>query len=94
MIGYVNVDAGRRGMSRTIWTLIVTFVPNAIGFILYFLLRNPIRVNCPRCATEVDPRTNFCPSCGLGFHPTCPNCKTPIRSGDKFCATCGATLKA
>src|SRR5262245_47514326 len=42
MVGFVNKDAGRRGMSRTLWTLIVILVPNAIGFILYFLLRNPI----------------------------------------------------
>src|SRR5262245_60724296 len=49
MIGYVNKDAGRRGMSRALWTAIVILVPNAIGFILYFLLRNPVRTNCPKC---------------------------------------------
>src|SRR5215510_6852375 len=48
MIGYVNKDAGRRGMSRLVWTLIVIFVPNAIGFIIYFLLRSPLRVDCPK----------------------------------------------
>lgn len=45
MIGYVNRDAGRRGMNRLAWTLIVIFVPNAIGFIIYFLMRNPLRTN-------------------------------------------------
>src|SRR5215510_14347287 len=72
MIGYVNRDAGRRGMSRTLWTLIVIFVPNAIGFILYFLLRNPIRTQCPKCGSMVDPRANYCPNCRHNFHPTCP----------------------
>ena len=94
MIGYVNSDAGRRGMSRTVWTLIVIFVPNAIGFILYFLLRHPIRMHCPRCAAVADPRVNFCPACGFSFHPTCPKCQTAIRPADQFCANCGATLKA
>ena len=92
MIGYVNRDAGRRGMSRTLWTLIVTFVPNAIGFILYFLLRSPLRTVCPKCGTVVDLRSNFCPHCRYSFHPTCPQCKGHVRPGDTFCATCGAQL--
>ncbi len=93
MIGYVNRDAGRRGMSRTLWTLIVIFVPNAIGFILYFLLRNPITTNCPKCGAAVElPRVNYCPQCRYSFHPTCGHCQSPVRPGDVFCATCGAQL--
>src|SRR2546425_11759366 len=37
MVGYVNKDSGRRAMNRTLWTILVIFIPNAIGFILYFL---------------------------------------------------------
>ena len=92
MIGYVNRDAGRRGMSRTLWTLIVIFVPNAIGFIIYFLLRDPIRTNCPKCGTWVGPNVNYCPSCRYSFNPTCPQCKTAVRPGDTFCANCGVQL--
>ena len=93
MIGYVNRDAGRRGMSRVLWTLIVMFVPNALGFILYFLLRNPIRANCPKCGAVVSPSANYCPSCRHSFNPTCPQCKAAVRSGDEFCANCGAQLE-
>ena len=92
MIGYVNRDAGRRGMGRALWTVIVIFVPNAIGFILYFLLRNPIRAQCPKCGTVVDPRGNYCPVCRYSFHPTCPQCQTAVRPGDTFCANCGGKL--
>jgi hypothetical protein len=92
MVGYVNKDAGRRGMSRTLWTLVVIFVPNAIGFILYFLLRNPIRTSCPKCGAVVDPRANYCPSCRHSFHPTCPQCKAAVQPADKFCANCGSQL--
>jgi RNA polymerase subunit RPABC4/transcription elongation factor Spt4 len=92
MVGYVNRDAGRRGMSRTLWTLLVIFIPNAIGFILYFLLRNPIRVECPKCGTVIDPRVNFCPRCGHSFHPTCPQCRAAVRPGDAFCPNCGTQL--
>jgi hypothetical protein len=93
MVGYVNRDAGRRGMNRTLWTLIVIFVPNAIGFIIYFLLRNPITTNCPKCGTAVETRMNYCPKCRYNFHPTCGQCKSPVRPGDTFCATCGAPLE-
>jgi len=92
MIGYVNQDAGRRGMSRTLWTLLVIFIPNAIGFILYFLLRSPIRITCPKCDAVVDPRVNYCPRCRHSFHPTCPQCRSSVKPGDTFCANCGAQI--
>ena len=92
MVGYVNRDAGRRGMSRTLWTLVVIFVPNAIGFILYFLMRNPLRANCPKCGAVIDPKSNYCPNCRHSFNPTCPQCKAPVRPADTFCAHCGAQL--
>jgi Double zinc ribbon/Phospholipase_D-nuclease N-terminal len=93
MVGYVNQDAGRRGMSRLVWTLIVIFVPNAIGFIIYFLLRSPLRADCPKCGTSVDTRVNYCPNCRYSFHPICPQCKAPVRPADTFCATCGSQLE-
>jgi putative effector of murein hydrolase LrgA (UPF0299 family) len=92
MVGYVNRDSGRRGMNRTLWTLLVIFVPNAIGFILYFLLRNPIRSECPKCGTGVDLGANYCPGCGYSFHPTCPQCRSAVRTRDTFCANCGMKL--
>jgi hypothetical protein len=92
MIGYVNRDAGRRGMSRALWTLIVIFVPNAIGFILYFLLRSPVRTRCPKCSTLIDRYANYCPNCRYSFYPTCPQCKAAARPGDAFCANCGGQM--
>jgi len=92
MVGYVNKDAGQRGMSRTLWTLLVIIIPNAIGFILYFLMRNPIRVECPKCGIVVDPQVNFCPGCRYSFHPTCPQCRSTVRRGDTFCANCGTQI--
>ena len=47
MIGYVNVDSKRRGMNSLLWTLLVIFVPKALGFIAYFLLRKPLMMPCP-----------------------------------------------
>jgi hypothetical protein len=92
MVGYVNRDAGRRGMNRTLWTLLVIFIPNAIGFILYFLLRSPLRTACPKCGTTVEPNVNFCPNCRYTLHPTCAQCRSAVRRNDTFCANCGAQL--
>ncbi|HXK61581.1 MAG TPA: zinc ribbon domain-containing protein [Acidobacteriota bacterium] len=92
MVGYVNRDAGRRGMSRTLWTLLVIFIPNAIGFIIYFLVRNPLRVQCPQCGAVIEPSVNFCPSCRFALRPTCPQCKSAINPGDRFCPKCGREL--
>ena len=64
LVGYVNVDSGRRGMSRTGWTLIAAFVPNALGFVLYFLLRKPIVHPCPNCGCGVAQDAAFCSRCG------------------------------
>jgi hypothetical protein len=93
MIGYVNRDAKRRGMNRLAWTLIVIFVPNAIGFIIYFLLRGPIQTPCPKCGAVIDARVNYCPHCRYGFHPTCPQCRTAVGPADTFCGHCGAKLE-
>ena len=89
LVGYVNSDAGRRGMKRALWTLIVTFTPNAIGFIIYFLLRHPVPMDCPRCGTRVDVRANYCPKCAYGFRPTCPRCRASIPDTARFCPNCG-----
>jgi hypothetical protein len=94
MIGYVNRDAGRRGMNRILWTLLVIFVPNAIGFILYFILRNPIRTTCPQCGAVIEARSNYCPHCRYGFNPTCPQCKAAVKPADTFCANCGVQIRS
>lgn len=92
LAGYVNRDSRRRGMNHVAWTLIVIFVPNAIGFILYFLLRQPIMRRCPRCGETSRPEFNYCPRCDLQLNPICGECGKTARLGDKFCPYCGKTL--
>ncbi|MBV9480244.1 MAG: PLDc N-terminal domain-containing protein, partial [Acidobacteria bacterium] len=55
LIGYITRDAKRRGMSRTLWTILAIVIPNALGIILYFLLRLPLRTVCPQCGNVVQP---------------------------------------
>lgn len=93
LVGYVNQDTKVRGMNRTLWTLLVIFVPNAIGFIIYFLMRQPARATCPQCNAMVSPVFNYCPRCKFNLHPACPQCHRAIQVGDMFCPYCASELK-
>lgn len=93
LIGYINQDAGRRGMSRVLWTLIAIFVPNGLGIVLYFVLRKPRTAHCPQCNAEVEPGFSFCPRCCKRLQPTCPHCQRSVDPGNKFCPYCGGGLE-
>ena len=64
LAGYVYADASRRGMPAIAWTALTVLVPNAIGFVLYFLLRKPIVHPCPNCGCGVAQDAAFCSGCG------------------------------
>ncbi len=97
LFGYVNRDAKRRGMNSTLWTLLVIVLFPAylaVGFIIYFLMREPLPYPCPQCGNTVGARFNFCPTCKCNLYPSCPQCKREIAETDKFCPYCGNDLKA
>jgi hypothetical protein len=94
LIGYVNRDAKRRGMNATLWTILVIVIPNLIGYIIYFLAREPKLFPCPQCGGTVSARFNYCPKCKFNLHPACPECKHEIRPGDRFCPFCAHDLGA
>jgi len=89
LLTYVNRDAARRGMSPTLWTLVCLFVPNLIGFILYFILRKPLPRECPGCGFTVNDSFRFCPRCRYALAPVCPSCGQPIRNEYVCCPYCG-----
>jgi hypothetical protein len=92
LVGYVNRDAKRRGMNVALWTLLVIFVPNAIGFIIYFLLRQPLMTKCPQCGAMANPSFNYCSKCKYRLRPTCPQCKREVHADDKYCPYCAREL--
>jgi ABC-type Fe3+ transport system permease subunit len=97
LIAYVNRDAKRRGMNSALWTILVIILLPAwgfIGFVIYFLMREPLPYPCPQCGTSVSARYNFCPNCKCNLHPSCPQCKCEVGEMDKFCPHCGNDLKA
>jgi hypothetical protein len=97
LVVYVNRDASRRGMSAALWTILVIILLPAwgfIGFVIYFLMREPLPYPCPQCGNSVGARFNFCPNCKCNLQPSCPQCKREVAETDKFCPFCGNDLKA
>jgi hypothetical protein len=94
LVGYVYADARRRGMRYVLWTLLAACIPNAIGIILYFILRDPLMAPCPHCTTLVRPSHAFCPHCGAALGHSCPQCRRAVEPGWSHCANCGAGLRA
>jgi RNA polymerase subunit RPABC4/transcription elongation factor Spt4 len=94
LIGYVNSDAGRRGMSRLAWTLLAIFVPNALGIVLYFVLRKPRIAACTQCGNALQPGFNFCPHCSYKLSPSCPQCQRAVGVDSVYCPYCATPLRS
>lgn len=92
LIGYITPDARRRGMSPVLWTLVAILVPNALGMILYFILRQPIRCACPECGSFVQSGFNFCPHCSHKLSSSCSKCQHMVSATDVYCPYCGTPL--
>ncbi len=58
------------------------------------------KVRCPKCGTEVDAGTKFCPQCGATLTPpvppaqptVCLKCGAKLPGGAKFCPACGEKI--
>jgi len=92
MVGYVYADARRRKMRYVMWTFLALLIPDAIGIILYFLLRDPLPLPCLSCRAEVPAKFTFCPYCGAALKPTCPKCGKAVEHGWANCPECGVKL--
>ena len=92
LIGYVYADAKRRGMRYVMWVLLAIFIPDAIGIILYFILREPLMKPCPGCSQVLKSGFTFCPYCGTSLLPTCPSCGRGVERAWANCPSCGTKL--
>jgi hypothetical protein len=63
-LGYVYGDAKRRSMRPVLWILIVILCPHLLGFLLYFVLRQPITTTCSGCGGKNSDTQRFCAWCG------------------------------
>jgi hypothetical protein len=78
-IGYVYSDAGRRAMHPVLWVLVAIFVPHLLGFLLYFVLRQPIASTCPYCGQTISIHQRFCSWCGKPHTPEVPPPPNDVR---------------
>jgi hypothetical protein len=95
LVAYVNRDAARRGMNSTLWTVLVLVLLPAYfvtGFVIYFLVREPLPYPCPQCKAIVSARYNYCPSCKFNLRPSCPGCRREVRLDDRYCPHCAQEL--
>ena len=94
LVGYVNQDAKRRDMGQLLWTLLVIFIPNCLGFLAYFLLRKPLVQYCPKCGDRVEKGFHYCARCGCELSPSCGSCGREVSREFVVCPYCGKALGA
>lgn len=94
LVGFVYGDAKRRRMRHVMWAWLAALVPNAVGIILYFILRDPLPKPCPKCAQPVPSNFVFCPHCGTALAPRCANCGKAMERQWTHCAYCGVPAQS
>ena len=74
-IGYVARDSQRRGMNPFLWVLVAIFIPNGLGIILYFILRQRLSGVAPATLVATESPACVCPrcACALSHCPACGN---------------------
>ena len=92
LVGYVNQDAKRRDMGQLLWTLLVIFIPNCLGFLAYFLLRKPLVQFCPKCGDRIEKGFHYCTKCGNQLSPACSSCGREVSRDFVVCPHCGKAL--
>jgi hypothetical protein len=63
-LGFVYADARRRAMRPVLWVLVAALFPHLLGFLLYFVLRQPLALPCGHCGHTVPLQQRFCSECG------------------------------
>jgi hypothetical protein len=66
-LGFVFADARRRAMRPVPWVLVAGLFPHLLGFLLYFVLRQPIASTCTQCGKTVSLQQPFCSWCGASL---------------------------
>ena len=63
-LGFVYADARRRAMQPVLWVMVALLVPHLLGFLLYFVLRQPLASPCGHCGQQIPSGQRFCSWCG------------------------------
>ena len=71
-LGFVFADARRRAMRPVLWVLVAALFPHLLGFLLYFVMRQPIAAVCTHCGMTISNHQRFCSWCGTAQFPPNP----------------------
>jgi len=82
----------REPSAHVLWTLLVAVMPQGIGFIVYFVLRDAVLQPCRSCDSLARREYAFCPQCGVSLPRICPSCGKPLEAAWSHCAYCGVRL--
>ena len=63
-LGFIYADARRRAMRPVLWVLVAILFPHLLGFLLYFVMRQPLASPCARCGQLIPSGQRFCAWCG------------------------------
>lgn len=63
-LGFVFADARRRAMRPVLWVLVCILFPHLLGFLLYFVMRQPLASPCGHCGHPIPIGQRFCSWCG------------------------------
>lgn len=96
---FVYYDAKKRGMDPWLWLLVVMFVPNFIGLIIYLIVRSyntndttTYNKRCSKCGSSVREDYNICPNCGENLKKKCEYCGQIVDENWNICPHCGNNL--
>lgn len=94
---FVYKDAPKYNMDRWMWMFLSTFLPNLLGFLLYFIIRKEKKssknISCVSCGNLIDSNYKICPYCGRDLSLKCKNCNEKISPDWNVCPKCGDRLK-
>jgi hypothetical protein len=66
-LGFVFADARQRAMRSVPWVLTAALFPHLLGFLLYFVLRQPVALTCTHCGKTGPLNERFCSWCGVSL---------------------------
>ncbi len=93
---YVAKDAKGHDMNPILWVLVVIFVPNFLGLVIYLIVRSSAqkRSTCYQCGKQVENDFAICPYCQAELTMHCRACTKVLSPEWHSCPNCGQEVDA
>lgn len=91
IVVFVAKDAKRLGMNPVMWVLVVIFVPNLLGLVIYLIVRSSAakKFACYQCGKPVENDYAICPYCKSDLTSHCKGCDQILAPEWRNCPKCG-----